>query len=124
MSDTSSVDEVARSSLAKTLENNIGPYLKTVKNLIVDTKLANDPSQDNFIKCNSLTRVCLKQIIIDKTESKPQISKSQVQRGKENFDLMLQISYFWACRMQVWYLNYNVRPDWDGAHLSPDRKRN
>jgi len=51
MSDTSSSDEVARSSLAKTLENNIGPYLKTVKNLIVDTKLANDPSQDNFIKC-------------------------------------------------------------------------
>ena len=54
MSDASP-DDVARSNLAKTLENNIGPYLKTVKNLIVDTKLANDPSQDNFIKCNNLS---------------------------------------------------------------------
>ena len=53
MSYTSSSDEVARSSLAKTLENNIGPYLKTFKNLIVDTKLVNDPSQDNFIKCRN-----------------------------------------------------------------------
>ena len=57
MSDTSPVDEAARSSLAKTLENNIGPYLKTVKNVIVDTKLANDPSQDNFIKCNTIVFV-------------------------------------------------------------------
>jgi len=81
MSDASPVDEAARSSLAKTLENNIGPYLKTVKNLIVDTKLANDPSQDNFIKCNSLTHVCLQQIIIDKTESKPQIPK-RPKRGR------------------------------------------
>ena len=57
MSDTSASDEVARNTLAKTLENNIGPYLKTVKNLIVDTKLANDPSQDNFIKCNRIVFV-------------------------------------------------------------------
>ena len=57
MSDTSTSDEVARNTLAKTLENNIGPYLKTVKNLIVDTKLANDPSQDNFIKCNRIVFV-------------------------------------------------------------------
>ena len=57
MSDNSASDEVARNTLAKTLENNIGPYLKTVKNLIVDTKLANDPSQDNFIKCNRIVFV-------------------------------------------------------------------
>ena len=57
MSDTSPSDEVARNTLAKTLENNIGPYLKTVKNVIVDTKLANDPSQDNFIKCNTIVFV-------------------------------------------------------------------
>ena len=57
MSDTSASDEVARNNLAKTLENNIGPYLKTVKNVIVDTKLANDPSQDNFIKCNRIVFV-------------------------------------------------------------------
>ena len=85
MSDTSSSasDEAVRSSLAKTLENNIGPYLKTVKNLIVDTKLANDPSQDNFIKCRN-TPMFVVNIIFG---------------------------------------HYNVRPDRDGAHVSPDRKR-
>ena len=85
MSDTSSSasDEAVRSSLAKTLENNIGPYLKTVKNLIVDTKLANDPSQDNFIKCRNIPMFVV----------------------------------------NILFGHFNVRPDRDVAHLSPDRKR-
>ena len=36
--------------------NNVGHYFKIVKNVIVETKLANEPSQDNFIKSINLPK--------------------------------------------------------------------
>ena len=45
----------AKSKLTKRqeVENNLAHYLKIAQSVIVDTKLTNDPSQDNFIKCES-----------------------------------------------------------------------
>lgn len=52
----------AKSKLTKRqeVENNLTHYLKIAQSVIVDTKLTNDPSQDNFIKCLlSLVLLCL-----------------------------------------------------------------
>ena len=43
----------AKNNLAtkQEVENHLKRYLNVAKKLIDDTKLANDPTQDNFIKC-------------------------------------------------------------------------
>ena len=50
-----SIMDEAKSKLTKRqeVENNLAHYLKIAQSVIVDTKLTNDPSQDNFIKCES-----------------------------------------------------------------------
>ena len=50
-----SIMDEAKSNLTKRqeVENNLTHYLKIAQSVIVDTKLTNDPSQDNFIKCES-----------------------------------------------------------------------
>ena len=47
----------AKNNLAtkQEVENHLKRYLNVAKKLIDDTKLANDPTQDNFIKCKHIS---------------------------------------------------------------------
>ena len=44
-------DNPALVATKQEVENSLKRYFNVVRNVIADTKLANDPTQDNFIKC-------------------------------------------------------------------------
>ena len=45
------MDDVKQLAKREELEKNLTHYLERVKRFIVDTKITNEPKQDNFIKC-------------------------------------------------------------------------
>ena len=44
-------DNPALVATKQDVENSLKRYFNVVRNVIADTKLSNDPTQDNFIKC-------------------------------------------------------------------------